>query len=109
MDPVAVPETALHLLAGELPHSRSLSRGGNPRRQPFRNGSDDPSISLFVVGRAEVAEGLCPGMRRPRRPQGRHAVRGEISSAVVTFVLLAMATFVAYMRQRVRPMPSRAA
>jgi hypothetical protein len=36
-------------------------------------------------------------------------VRGEISSAVVTFVLLAMATFVAYMRQRVRPMPSRAA
>jgi uncharacterized membrane protein YphA (DoxX/SURF4 family) len=38
-----------------------------------------------------------------------HAVRGEISSAVVTAVLLAMATFVAYMRQRVRPIPSRAA
>jgi uncharacterized membrane protein YphA (DoxX/SURF4 family) len=38
-----------------------------------------------------------------------HAVRGEISSAVVTFVLLAMATFVAYMRHRVRPIPSRAA
>ena len=38
-----------------------------------------------------------------------HAVRGEISSAVVTLVLLAMATFVAYMRQRVRPIPSRAA
>ena len=38
-----------------------------------------------------------------------HAVRGEISSAVVTLVLLAMATFVAYMRQRVRPIPSRTA
>jgi len=38
-----------------------------------------------------------------------HAMRGEISSAVVTLVLLAMATFVAYMRQRVRPIPSRAA
>ena len=30
-----------------------------------------------------------------------HVVRGEISSAVVTLVLLAMATFVAYMRHRV--------
>jgi hypothetical protein len=38
-----------------------------------------------------------------------HAVRGEISSAIVTLVLLAMATFVAYMRRRVRPIPSRAA
>jgi hypothetical protein len=37
-----------------------------------------------------------------------HAMRGEISSAVVTLVLLAMATFVAYMRQRVHPIPSRA-
>jgi uncharacterized membrane protein YphA (DoxX/SURF4 family) len=37
-----------------------------------------------------------------------HAMRGEISSAAVTLVLLAMATFVAYMRQRVRPIPSRA-
>jgi len=37
-----------------------------------------------------------------------HVIRGEISSAVVTFLLLAMATFVAYMRLRVRPIPSRA-
>ena len=36
-----------------------------------------------------------------------HALRGEISSAAVTLVLLAMATFVAYMRYRVRPIPSR--
>ena len=36
-----------------------------------------------------------------------HAVRGEISSAIVTLVLLVMATFVAYMRYRVRPIPSR--
>ena len=38
-----------------------------------------------------------------------HVIRGEISSAVVTFVLLAMASFVAYMRLRVRPITSRTA
>jgi hypothetical protein len=38
-----------------------------------------------------------------------HVMRGEISSAVVTLVLLAMASFVAYMRLRVRPIPSRSA
>jgi len=38
-----------------------------------------------------------------------HVMRGEISSAVVTLVLLAMASFVAYMRLRVRPIPSRTA
>lgn len=32
-----------------------------------------------------------------------HVMRNEISSAVATFVLLAMATFVAYMRYRVLP------
>jgi hypothetical protein len=38
-----------------------------------------------------------------------HVVRGEIGSAAITLVLLAMATFVAYMRHRVRPIPSRGA
>ena len=36
-----------------------------------------------------------------------HVMRGEISSAVVTLVLLVMATFVAYMRWRVHPIPAR--
>ena len=36
-----------------------------------------------------------------------HIVRNEISSAVITFVLLVMATFVAYMRHRVLPIQSR--
>jgi len=36
-----------------------------------------------------------------------HIARGEFSSAAVTFVLLIMATFVAYMRGRVRPIPTR--
>jgi len=36
-----------------------------------------------------------------------HLMRGEISSAVVTVVLLAMATFVAYMRWRVAPIQRR--
>jgi hypothetical protein len=36
-----------------------------------------------------------------------HLVRAEWSSAVVTFVLLLMATYVAYMRARVAPIPAR--
>ncbi len=40
---------------------------------------------------------------------GYHIVRGEFSSAVITFVLLAMATFVAYMRHRVVPFGVRRA
>jgi uncharacterized membrane protein YphA (DoxX/SURF4 family) len=36
-----------------------------------------------------------------------HLVRNEISSAAITFVLLAMATFLAYMRDRVLPIRSR--
>jgi hypothetical protein len=36
-----------------------------------------------------------------------HAVRGEWSSTVITFVMLALATFVAYQRHRVRPIAAR--
>jgi len=36
-----------------------------------------------------------------------HVARGEMSSAIVTLVLLAMASFVAYQRQRVRPIQPR--
>jgi uncharacterized membrane protein YphA (DoxX/SURF4 family) len=38
-----------------------------------------------------------------------HLVRGEISSAAITLLLLGMATFVAYMRRRVLPIPVRRA
>ena len=38
-----------------------------------------------------------------------HLIRGEMSSAAVCLLLLAMATFVAYMRQRKLPIPARAA
>jgi hypothetical protein len=38
-----------------------------------------------------------------------HIVRGEITSAVITLVLLAMAAFVAYMRYRVLPIRARRA
>jgi len=38
-----------------------------------------------------------------------HIARGEISSAAITLVLLVMATFVAYMRSRVVPIPARRA
>jgi hypothetical protein len=37
-----------------------------------------------------------------------HMMRGEVSSALTTFVLLAMATYVAYMRWRVAPIRPRA-
>ena len=36
-----------------------------------------------------------------------HLARGETTSAITTVVLLAMATFVAYMRWRVAPIQSR--
>ena len=36
-----------------------------------------------------------------------HVVRGELSSAVVTLILLALATFVAYMRWKVMPIRRR--
>ena len=36
-----------------------------------------------------------------------HVVRGEMSSAAVTLLLLALATFVAYMRHRVLPIGVR--
>jgi uncharacterized membrane protein YphA (DoxX/SURF4 family) len=38
-----------------------------------------------------------------------HIMRGEVSSAVTTFVLLLMASFVAYKRWRVAPVQSRQA
>jgi hypothetical protein len=36
-----------------------------------------------------------------------HVTRGEVGSAVTTVVLLAMATYVAYMRWRIAPIPPR--
>jgi putative oxidoreductase len=38
-----------------------------------------------------------------------HLMRGEISSAAITLLLLAMATFVAYMRHRVLPIGAQRA
>jgi putative oxidoreductase len=38
-----------------------------------------------------------------------HLMRGEISSAAITLLLLAMATFLAYMRHRVLPIGARRA
>jgi len=38
-----------------------------------------------------------------------HLVRGEISSVAITLVLLALATFVAWMRPRVLPLGARRA
>jgi DoxX-like family len=38
-----------------------------------------------------------------------HVMRGEMSSAFVTLLLLVMATFVAYMRWRVHPIATRSA
>ena len=38
-----------------------------------------------------------------------HLARGEMSSAAITLLLLGMATFVAYMRHRVRPIGVRRA
>jgi uncharacterized membrane protein YphA (DoxX/SURF4 family) len=89
------------------------------------NASIWPAFRIFI-GAAEVlaAVGLTlPGITRivpglvPAAAAGLmivmvsatifHAMRSEFSSAVITTVLLALATFVAYMRWRVRPIPLR--
>jgi uncharacterized membrane protein YphA (DoxX/SURF4 family) len=89
------------------------------------NASIRPAYRIFI-GVAEVlaAVGLTlPGMTRivpglvPAAAAGLmivmigatifHLARGEFSSAVITTVLLVLATFVAYMRWRVRPILSR--
>ena len=80
----------------------------------------------FVLGGAEVlaAVGLTlPGLTRIQpwlvtwaavgimvvmvSATAFHLMRGEISSAATTLLLLAMATFVAYMRHRVLPIGVR--
>jgi uncharacterized membrane protein YphA (DoxX/SURF4 family) len=38
-----------------------------------------------------------------------HLMRGEVSSAIITIVLLAVATFIAYMRLRIAPIRPRRA
>jgi putative oxidoreductase len=40
---------------------------------------------------------------------GYHVVRGELSSAMITLILLVMAAFVAYMRYRLLPIGARRA
>jgi putative oxidoreductase len=40
---------------------------------------------------------------------GYHVVRGEVSSAMITLILLVMAAFVAYMRYRLLPIGARRA
>ena len=89
------------------------------------NASINPAFRLFI-GVAEVlaAVGLTlPGLTRilpwlvPSAAAGLmivmigavilHISRGEVSSAITTTVLLALLTFVAYMRWRVRPILPR--
>jgi uncharacterized membrane protein YphA (DoxX/SURF4 family) len=89
------------------------------------NASIRPAFRIFI-GVAEVlaAVGLTlPGITRvvpglvPAAAAGLmivmigatifHVMRGEFSSAAITAVLLGLATFVAYMRWRVRPILSR--
>jgi len=89
------------------------------------NATISPAFRVFLGG-AEVlaAVGLTlPGITRvlpwlvPSAAAGLmivmigatvlHAMRAEISSAITTAILLAMATFVAYMRWKVRPILPR--
>ena len=60
----------------------------------------------LVLGTAVYSLGLIGGFKAMLKS----FVRGEISSGLITLVLLAMAAFVAYQRHRVRPIaPRRAA
>ena len=89
------------------------------------NASMSPAFRMFL-GIAEVAAAVgltLPGMTglQPWWTQWAalgimivmisatiyHVIRSEISSAVTTFVLLVMATYVAYMRWKVMPIAGR--
>ena len=89
------------------------------------NASMSPAFRIFI-GVSEVAAGIgltLPGITRiapslvPAAAAGLmivmisatiwHLVRGEISGALTTLVLLGMATFVAYMRWKVKPILPR--
>lgn len=91
------------------------------------NSTIPPAFRLFL-GVAEVAAAVgltLPGITRimpwlvPCAAGGLmivmtgatifHVVRGEFSSAIITALLLAAATFVAYMRWKVRPILARTA
>jgi putative oxidoreductase len=84
-------------------------------------------FSLFI-GVAEVAAAIgliLPGLTRVMpflvtwaaggimiimvSATGYHAMRGEYSSSAITFILLLMATFLVYGRQRLRPIRPRGA
>jgi uncharacterized membrane protein YphA (DoxX/SURF4 family) len=89
------------------------------------NASIPPALRIFI-GVAEVMAAIgitLPGITRinPWLVSGAaaglmmvmvsatilHTVRGEVSSAATTAVLLALATFVAYMRWKVKPIAPR--
>jgi uncharacterized membrane protein YphA (DoxX/SURF4 family) len=89
------------------------------------NASFSPAFRIFL-GTAELLAGLAmilPGITRimtwatPLAAAGLmtvtasacvlHLTRGEMSSAMMTAVLFVMATVVAYMRWRVKPLPER--
>ena len=68
-------------------------------------GTDAPGCRAHSA----VARLLC-GCRRHDRDDFAtvfHLMRGEVSSAITTLVLLAVATFIAYMRWRVAPILPR--
>ena len=72
------------------------------------------AIGLILPGLTRIMPGLVPAaaagiMVVMISATVLHLQRGEISSAVTTAVLLAIATFVAYMRWKVLPISRRAA
>ena len=70
------------------------------------------AIGLTIPGVARIQTWLVPSAAAGIMivmicASGFHMMRGEVSSALTTLVLLALATFVAYMRWRVLPIRSR--
>jgi hypothetical protein len=70
------------------------------------------AVGLTLPGLTRILPGLVPAaaagvMIVTVSATGVHLSRGEFSSAATTFVLLLLATFVAYGRWRRMPIPSR--
>ena len=80
----------LFLGVAEVLAAVGLTLPGLTRIQPWLVPSAAAGIMIVMIGATAY-----------------HLMRGEVSSAIVTVVLLAMSTYVAYMRWRVAPIPPR--
>jgi len=92
MNATIPPAFRLFLGVAEVAAAVGLTLPGITRRSPWLISWAAAGLMIVMIGATVL-----------------HVMRGEVSSAITTTILLAMATFVAYMRWKVTPIQPRAA